>query len=100
MRTLRSYLAREVAVSTSLVFLALLLLFAFFDLVEQMKDLGRGGYQLRHILLHVLLLTLLLLLRGPLDGYDLERSGGERKPLVRTHPLQGMSCKGPHFQQV
>jgi len=54
-RTLRSYVAREIAVSTSLVFLALLLLFAFFDLVEQMKDLGRGGYQLRHILLHVLL---------------------------------------------
>ena len=55
MRTLRSYIAREVMVSTSLVFLSLLLLFAFFDLVEQMKDLGRGGYQLRHILLHVLL---------------------------------------------
>lgn len=55
MRTLRSYVAREVAGATALVFLALLLLFAFFDLVEQMKDLGRGGYQLRHILLHVLL---------------------------------------------
>lgn len=55
MRTLRAYLAREIAVSTALVFLSLLLLFAFFDLVEQMKDLGRGGYQLRHVLLHVLL---------------------------------------------
>lgn len=55
MRTLRNYIAREIAVSTLLVFFALLLLFAFFDLVEQMKDLGRGGYQLRHILLHVLL---------------------------------------------
>lgn len=41
--------------ATALVFIALLMLFAFFDLVEQMKDLGRGGYQLRHILLHVLL---------------------------------------------
>lgn len=55
MRTLRSYVAREVAMATLLVFVALLLLFAFFDLVEQMKDLGRGGYQLRHIVLHVLL---------------------------------------------
>jgi lipopolysaccharide export system permease protein len=55
MRTLRRYVAREITVSTALVFLSLLLLFAFFDLVEQMKDLGRGGYQLRHILLHVLL---------------------------------------------
>jgi lipopolysaccharide export system permease protein len=55
MRTLRSYVAREIAMATALVFIALLLLFAFFDLVEQMKDLGRGSYQLRHILLHVAL---------------------------------------------
>jgi lipopolysaccharide export system permease protein len=55
MRTLRSYIAREVAVATTLVFAALLMLFAFFDLVEQMKDLGRGGYRLGHILMHVLL---------------------------------------------
>lgn len=55
MRTLQGYIAREVAVATLLVFVALLMLFAFFDLVEQMKDLGRGGYQLRHILIHVLL---------------------------------------------
>lgn len=55
MRTLRLYIAREVVLATAVVFLALLLLFAFFDLVEQMKDLGRGGYLLGHILLHVLL---------------------------------------------
>lgn len=55
MKTLRRYITREVAVATLLVFVALLMLFAFFDLVEQMKDLGRGGYRLRHILLHVLL---------------------------------------------
>lgn len=55
MKTLRNYVAREVATATLLVFVALLLLFAFFDLVEEMKDLGRGGYQLRLILLHVLL---------------------------------------------
>ncbi len=55
MRTLRSYITREVAAATMLVFVALLLLYAFFDLVEQMKDLGRGGYQLRHVVLHVLL---------------------------------------------
>jgi len=55
MKRLRNYVAREVAMATMLVFAALLLLFAFFDLVEQIKDLGRGGYQLRHIVLHVLL---------------------------------------------
>ena len=32
-RTLRSYIAREIAVSTSLVFLSLLLLFAFWTLI-------------------------------------------------------------------
>ncbi len=55
MKRLRNYVAREVAMATMLVFAALLLLFGFFDLVEQIKDLGRGGYQLRHIVLHVLL---------------------------------------------
>lgn len=55
MRTLRGYIAREVAAATMLVFAALLMLFAFFDLVEQMKDFGRGGYQLSHILTFVLL---------------------------------------------
>ena len=55
MRTLRRYLATEIVAATALVFVALVLLFAFFDLVEQMKDLGRGAYAMRHILLYVLL---------------------------------------------
>jgi lipopolysaccharide export system permease protein len=55
MRTLRRYLAVEIAAATALVFAALLMLFAFFDLVEQIKDLGRGVYTLRRILLYVLL---------------------------------------------
>ena len=40
MRTLRNYIAREVAMATLLVFVALLLLFAFFDLVEQIRISG------------------------------------------------------------
>ena len=55
MRTLRRYLAVEIIMATALVVLALLMLFAFFDLVEEMKDLGRGGYRLPNIALHVLL---------------------------------------------
>ena len=55
MRTLRRYLATEIIVATSLVFAALLMLFSFFDLVEQIKDLGRGAYNMRRILLYVLL---------------------------------------------
>jgi len=54
-RTLRRYLATEILASTMLVFVALVLLFAFFDLVEQVKDLGRGGYTLRWIAAYVLL---------------------------------------------
>ena len=46
MRTLRRYLAVEIIMATALVVLALLMLFAFFDLVEEMEDLGRGGYRL------------------------------------------------------
>ena len=57
MRTLRRYLATEIVAATALVFAALLMLFAFFDLIEQIKDLGRGAYSLRRILIYVLLLV-------------------------------------------
>ena len=55
MRTLRLYLATEILVAVGLVFVALVMLFAFFDLVEQIKDLGRGSYTLRWIAAYVLL---------------------------------------------
>jgi lipopolysaccharide export system permease protein len=54
-KTLRRYLAKEIIAATAFVLLALLMLFAFFDLVEEMKDLGRGGYRLKNIALQVLL---------------------------------------------
>ncbi|HEV7803534.1 MAG TPA: LPS export ABC transporter permease LptG [Burkholderiales bacterium] len=63
MRTLRRYLASEIFVATALVVLALVMLFSFFDLVEEMKDLGRGGYRMKHIALHVLL-------RAPTHVYE------------------------------
>jgi lipopolysaccharide export system permease protein len=55
MKTLRRYIASEIFVATGLVILALVLLFAFFDVMDEMKDLGRGGYRMKHIALHVLL---------------------------------------------
>lgn len=55
MRTLRRYLAREIMAATALVIVALVMLFAFFDLVEQIKDLGRGAYSLRRIVIYILL---------------------------------------------
>jgi len=54
-KTLRGYLVKEILLATALVMGALLLLFAFFDLVEQIRDLGRGNYQMRHMVRHVLL---------------------------------------------
>lgn len=55
MRTLRRYLRSEIMHATALVFAALLMLFAFFDLVEELKDLGRGAYRLPLIAIHVVL---------------------------------------------
>ncbi|MGH8641189.1 MAG: LPS export ABC transporter permease LptG [Burkholderiales bacterium] len=55
MRTLRNYLASEIVTATVLVFAALVLLFAFFDLIDQIKDLGRGSYNLRRMLFYVAL---------------------------------------------
>lgn len=49
------YMAREVYAATALVLVAFLGLFAFFDLVHELEDLGKGGYQLHHAALYVLL---------------------------------------------
>jgi len=55
MKTLRRYMAREIFMATAFIMMALVMLFAFFDLAEEIKDLGRGGYQLRQVARHVLL---------------------------------------------
>ena len=49
------HLAREIYGATALVLAAFLLLFAFFDLIHEFEELGRGGYQLQHALAFVLL---------------------------------------------
>lgn len=49
------YLAREIYLATALVLTAFLALFAFFDLVHELSDLGKGGYQFHHALGYVLL---------------------------------------------
>jgi len=55
MNTLRRYLTAEIAAATGLMMVALLMLLAFFDLVNDMNDLGRGAYRLPQIIIHVLL---------------------------------------------
>jgi lipopolysaccharide export system permease protein len=49
------YLAREIYGATLLVLIAFLLLFAFFDLIHEFEDIGKGSYQLQHALGFVVL---------------------------------------------
>lgn len=44
----RRYLSREVVAAVLLVLLAFLALFAFFDMLGEIRSVGQGGYQLRH----------------------------------------------------
>src|SRR5215831_5972150 len=53
--TLRAYLAREIYAATLFVFIAFLALFAFFDLINELSDLGKGGYRLQHAIAYVAL---------------------------------------------
>jgi lipopolysaccharide export system permease protein len=49
------YLAREILASTALMLAAMLALFAFFDLIRELDDLGRGTYRLNAMLAYVAL---------------------------------------------
>lgn len=49
------YLMREVFAAVFLVLAAFLALFSFFDLINELRSVGRGGYQLSHALLFVTL---------------------------------------------
>jgi lipopolysaccharide export system permease protein len=49
------YLAREIYSGTALVLVAFLMLFSFFDLVHELKEVGKNGYQLQHAVGFVLL---------------------------------------------
>jgi lipopolysaccharide export system permease protein len=53
--TLRTYFAREIYGATLFAFAAFLSLFAFFDLINELGDLGRGGYKLQYVLAFVAL---------------------------------------------
>jgi lipopolysaccharide export system permease protein len=54
MRILTKYLIKEVIVATALVFVSLLMLFAFFDVVGELKNIGRGSYRLPTLMQYVL----------------------------------------------
>jgi lipopolysaccharide export system permease protein len=54
-RTLERYLARQIFGAVGFVLLGFLSLFAFFDLIRELSDLGRGNYHLRQAFAYVLL---------------------------------------------
>lgn len=55
MKTLQRYLWREITAATLFVLVALLSLFAFFELINQLDEVGRSGYVLSTALTFVLL---------------------------------------------
>ena len=57
MRILRRYLAREITGATFMVLLAFLGLFAFFDFINELDEIGKDGYQVHHALIYVALIV-------------------------------------------
>jgi lipopolysaccharide export system permease protein len=55
MKVYQRYLAREIYSAVTLVLVAFLMLFAFFDFINELQSLGKGNYQLRHMAMFVLL---------------------------------------------
>lgn len=55
MKVLGRYLAREIVAAVLFVLVGFLALFAFFDFIHELDDVGRGGYRLQHALLFVAL---------------------------------------------
>lgn len=55
MKLLTRYLAREIYSSMALVFAALIMLFAFVDLINELNVMGTGNYNLWYVMLFVLL---------------------------------------------
>lgn len=55
MKVFRRYVAREVYKATAIVGVAFLGLFAFFDLINELEDIGKAGYRIQHAIGFVLL---------------------------------------------
>ena len=55
MRLIGGYLIREISLGILAVLFGFLALFAFFDLINELEDIGQAGYRLHHAVLYVLL---------------------------------------------
>jgi len=64
LRTLERYFARQIYGNVLFVLAAFLGLFAFFDLIRELADLGRGDYELRQVFVFVAL-------SAPTNAYEL-----------------------------
>ena len=53
MKVIEKYVAREVLSAVLFVLVAFLALFAFFDLIGELQNVGRGGYKLQHAFLYI-----------------------------------------------
>ena len=56
-KVLIRYIAKEVIAASAIVMLAFLGLFAFFDFVNELDDIGQDGYEMHHALLYVALIV-------------------------------------------
>lgn len=55
MKIINRYLAQEITSSILLIMVALLAMFSFFDLIQELEDIGKGSYGIAKVLLFVLL---------------------------------------------
>ncbi|HZW12170.1 MAG TPA: LPS export ABC transporter permease LptG [Noviherbaspirillum sp.] len=55
MKVLHRYVSSEITGAVFFTLIAFLALFAFFDLIQELRDVGRGNYQLQHAFLYVAL---------------------------------------------
>ncbi|MGE0808715.1 MAG: LPS export ABC transporter permease LptG [Burkholderiaceae bacterium] len=55
MKILRRYLGGQIIAAVTFVLIGFLALFAFFDFINELDDVGRGGYRMQHALAFVLL---------------------------------------------
>ena len=83
-RTLERYLAREIYGAVGFVLLAFLALFAFFDLIDELRDLGKGDYRLRQMFAFVLLSVAGARLRADADR------GADRHALRALAPRRAI----------
>ncbi|EEO26859.1 LPS export ABC transporter permease LptG [Oxalobacter paraformigenes] len=55
MKILQRYFFSQIVKSVVFILVAFLGLFAFFDLISELSSVGRGGYQLHHVFVYILL---------------------------------------------